>query len=192
MTFWPALVLLLLGILSRLGAVFLGWPMHLNALTAIALTSAVLLPRHAWAGAVSLAALWLSDLVLNAHYGVAMADAGMLIRYVCLAAVAFGGWRLQQSGYRGRFWPLVAASLLASTLFYVVTNTACWALAAEYPAGSGGWWMALTSGLPGYPPAWTFYRNALAGDLAFTMLFYACVRLGERKAERSLVASPAH
>ena len=166
--------------------------MHINALTAIALCGAMLLTRHAWAVLLPLVALWVSDVILNLHYGVALADTGMLVRYACLALVAFGGWRLQQNELGRRFLPLMLASVAASTLFYVVTNTWVWALSAEYPAGLGGWWMALTSGLPGYPPSWTFYRNALAGDLAFTGLFFACARLGERSAERSLVASAAH
>ena len=31
-----------------------------------------------------------------------------------------------------------------------------------------GWWQANTVGLPGWQPTWTFLRNGVLGDLAFT------------------------
>jgi hypothetical protein len=33
-----------------------------------------------------------------------------------------------------------------------------------------GWVQALTSGLPGFPPTWTFLRNSLLSDAGFSLL----------------------
>jgi hypothetical protein len=41
---------------------------------------------------------------------------------------------------------------------------------------------ALTTGLPGYPPTWTFFRNSLIGDLLFAAFFIAV--------ERSVASTP--
>jgi hypothetical protein len=63
----------------------------------------------------------------------------------------------------GFFSTLVAGGLF----FYIVTNTAAWMGNPSYPRGLEGLWMSLTTGLPGMPPSWVFYRNALFSDLIF-------------------------
>jgi hypothetical protein len=41
----------------------------------------------------------------------------------------------------------------------------------------------MTTGLPGYPPTWSFLRNSLLGDLLFASLFVAVEQaLAQRKA----------
>jgi hypothetical protein len=57
-------------------------------------------------------------------------------------------------------------------LFYFASNTLAWAHDPDYAKSLAGWWQANTVGLPGYPPTWTFLRNALAGDMVFVVLLW--------------------
>jgi len=60
--------------------------------------------------------------------------------------------------------------ILCSALFYVVTNTVSWAGNAAYVKSLTGWIQALTTGLPGYLPTWTFFRASFFSDLGFSAL----------------------
>jgi hypothetical protein len=57
--------------------------------------------------------------------------------------------------------------------FYLVTNTASWLANSAYPRGFGGLWMSLTTGLPGFPPTWMFFRNSLVSDFLFAGILLA-------------------
>jgi hypothetical protein len=179
MSFWPATVLILVAVASRLAPIWLGdvWPMHFNAVTAVALCGAAYLPSR-WSLLLPMGALALSDVILDLHYGVSFFEPQIVVRYACLLAIAGGGRWLARRGWRPT--ELLFGALASSTLFYVVTNTVSWATAVEYPPGVSGWWQALTVGLPGYPPTWTFFRMSLIGDLIFVALFILCAQLGLR------------
>ena len=66
---------------------------------------------------------------------------------------------------------LFASTLIGSTLFYLMTNTSTWISTAAYAKTLPGWWQALTTGEPGFPPTLLFFRNTLLSDLFFTTLF---------------------
>jgi Family of unknown function (DUF6580) len=179
MRFWPATVLILVAVLSRLAPLWLddAWPMHFNAVTAVALCGAAFLPSR-WSLLLPIGALAISDVLLNLHYGFSLLEPQILVRYACLLAIAGVGRWLAHRGWRPT--ELIFGALASSTLFYLVTNTVSWATAPEYPPGVSGWWQALTVGLPGYPPTWTFFRTSLIGDLVFVGLFILCAQLGLR------------
>jgi hypothetical protein len=42
-----------------------------------------------------------------------------------------------------------------------------------------GWWQALTTGLPGYPPTWMFLKNTLLSGGLFTGLFAGVMKVSE-------------
>ena len=190
MSFWPATVLILLAVASRLAPIWIGeaWPFHFNAVTAVALCGAAYLPSR-WGLLIPIGALGLSDIVLNLQYGESLFHPQMLVRYACLFAIAGAGRWIAQRGWRRL--DLIAGSIASSTLFYLVTNTVCWATTPAYPPGVSGWWQALTVGLPGYPPTWAFFRTSLIGDLLFVGLFMACAWLGARLARPALAPVPA-
>jgi hypothetical protein len=151
---------------------------NFSPLMASALCGALFLPG--WIGlVVPVAALLLSDLVLNLHYGEPMVSAQLLWTLPgYLVAVAIG-WSLRG---RTRLIPVLGGTLAASLLFYVVTNTGSWLGLASYPQNFSGWVQAMTAGLPGYPPTWSFLRNSLTGDLLFAAFFVAMERaLSTRK-----------
>ncbi|MDQ7827626.1 MAG: DUF6580 family putative transport protein [Armatimonadota bacterium] len=112
---------------------------------------------------VPLGAMVLSDLVLGLH-------ATIPFVYAALAATALIGRLLRG---RRRPAPLVAASLAASTLFFLVTNFGVWLVGGLYPKTAAGLVAAYVAGLP-------FFRNTLLGDLAFTVLLFGGFALLER------------
>lgn len=60
---------------------------------------------------------------------------------------------------------IFAVSTVGSTLFFLITNTAVWALSAWYPHTFFGFLACLAAGLP-------FYRNMLIGDCLAACLLY--------------------
>ena len=176
-----AFTLLLLGTFFRVLRVEVAPEVlpNFSPLMASALCGALFLPG--WIGlAVPVVALLVSDLLLNLHYGAPLLSAQLLWTlpgYIMAVAL---GWSL-----RGRtgLLPVLGGTLAASVFFYLVTNTGSWLGLTAYPQTFAGWVQALTVGLPGYPPTWTFFRNSLAGDLLFAALFVVVEQaLAKRKA----------
>jgi len=169
-----ALVLLLLGTFFRVLRVEVAPDVlpNFSPLMASALCAALFLPG--WIGlAVPVMALLFSDVVLNAHDGLPIFSAQLLWTLPgYLVAVALG-WSLRG---RSGLLPVLGGTLAASIFFYVVSNTGSWLGLTAYPQTFAGWVQALTVGLSGYPPTWTFFRNSLAGDLLFTAFFVVVER----------------
>jgi len=111
--------------------------------------------------------LFVSDLVLNAHFGQPLVGAGMIGVYGCYAVAVALGERLRHGGLRA----IVGATLANATLFYLVTNTMAWWANPHYAQTASGWAQALTVGRPGFAPTWMFFRNSLISDAIFTAAF---------------------
>ncbi|MGJ8695628.1 MAG: DUF6580 family putative transport protein [Verrucomicrobiaceae bacterium] len=62
-------------------------------------------------------------------------------------------------------------SLTSAVAFYLLTNTLSWAFDPGYAKSLGGLTQALTTGLPGYLPTWTFFRNGLISQALFSGVF---------------------
>ena len=155
------------------------WLHNFSPLSALALCGAIYFPRRV-AFAFPLAALLISDLIINAHYGVPFFTLEILPHYAAFALVAGLGWML-----RGipRVPLVLGASVLGSALFFFVTNTASWLAEPDYGKTLAGWTQALTTGLPNaHPTTLEFFRNTLASDVLFTALFVACMAM-QRHAE---------
>ena len=183
----PALILILSAVAYRIAAGFLIhsgsalWLSNFAPMAAIALCGAAYFPAK-FKFAVPLGALFLSDLVLNSIYGAPLLQAQMVGHYVGLAIVGLLGLVLQN---RASLATLLPASLLGSTIFYIVTNAFSWVSDPGYAKNFAGLIQALTVGLPQYSstPTWMFFRNTLLSDLFFTLLFVVCMNFG-RQASR--------
>jgi hypothetical protein len=99
--------------------------------------------------------LWAAPLYVAVVYGC-----------IFLASLAGRVLRSRQIGVLGT----LGGTVLCSIGFYVVTNTFSWVTDPTYAKTGFGWVQALTTGVPGYPPTWTFLRNALIGDTFFASL----------------------
>lgn len=177
-----ALALILAAALWRVAVVFEPSLFNVSPVTALAFCGALYF-RDWRMWLAPLAALTLSDLWLNYYhasaFGYTWTATEMVLRAGCLG-VALGLGRLVAR--RRHFANLLSGTLASSLVFYFVTNTAAWAADAFYPGTVAGWWQALTVGHPEFPPTLWFFRNTLAGDLAFTGLFVGAMAFAGRAA----------
>jgi len=183
----PALLLIFSAVAYRVTTGLLiysgaSWLSNFTPLAAIALCSAAYFPRK-YKFSVPLVTLFISDAVINFHYGAPLLDSQILLRYFALAVVGGLGVLLQN---RASLKTLLPASIVGSTVFYTVTNAFSWLSDPGYAKNLGGLIQALTVGLPQYSatPSWMFFRNSLISDLLFTLLFVISMNFG-RSAERS-------
>lgn len=188
----PALLLILAAVVYRLvTGLFVpsnsaGF-MNFAPLAAIALCAAAYFPAK-YKFTVPMIALLLSDVVLNIHYGFSLVSPFVLSHYLAFAIVGCLGLLLQG---RASLKTLLPASLAASLIFYVVTNTVSWLFDPVYAKTIAGFVQAQTTGHPAWAatPAWMFLRNSLVSDLFFTSLFVVCMNFG-RSSVRSRSAEP--
>jgi uncharacterized protein DUF6580 len=180
-------VLVLLAVVYRIATGLLihsgtTWLSEFAPGAAIALCCAAYFPSK-YKFIVPLGALFVSDLVLNYYYGASLLDAQIVCRYSALALIGCIGLALQN---RASLKTMLPASILASVVFYLLTNIFSWLSDPGYTKNLAGLIQALTVGLPAYSatPTWMFFRNSLLSNLAFTFLFVVSVNLG-RNFERS-------
>jgi hypothetical protein len=161
------------GLLIHSGA---SWLSNFAPLAAIALCSAAYFPNK-YKFSVPLLTLFISDAIINFRYGAPMLDPQIIVRYAALALVGCIGILLQD---RVSLKTLLPASLVGSTLFYLITNVFSWLNDPGYAKNSAGLIQSLTVGLPQYKatPTWMFFRNSLLSDLVFTCLFVICMSAG--------------
>jgi len=176
------------GLLIHSGA---SWLSNFAPLAAIALCGAAYFPNK-YKFSVPLLTLFISDVIINFRYGAPLLDPQILVRYVALSLVGCIGLLLQN---RASLKTLLPASILGSTMFYVITNTFSWLSDAGYAKNFAGLVQSLTVGLPQYSetPTWMFFRNSLVSDLVFTCLFVVCMNAGRsmgRSRERAAQFRP--
>jgi hypothetical protein len=184
----PALILLLSVVAYRIAAGLLIhsgsalWLSNFAPMAAIALCGAAYFPPK-FKFSIPLGALFVSDLVLNYVYGAPLLQLQMLGHYLALALIGWIGFAIQN---RASGKTLLPASVLGSTIFYLVVNTFSWLSDPGYAKDFAGLIQAQTVGLPQYSatPTWMFFRNSLVSDLFFTLLFVACMHFG-RKTSRA-------
>jgi hypothetical protein len=171
---WPAALLMLALALTRLLVGVL--PPSFSPLYAIAFCGAVYFSgRLAWW--VPLGTLLVTDVVLNLFiYERPAFGWFMLINYLAFATIILLGRRFKP----GDAWlKLLSGGLLGAVLFYLITNSASWLTNPAYAKTLAGWWQALTTGEPGYPPTWMFFKNILLSGGLFTGLFAGAMKLAE-------------
>lgn len=171
-----ACILFAAAVLYRLAVGFAGaragFFCNFSPVAAIALCGGIYFPRR-MAFVLPLAALFVTDLLLNLyHYHVALVSLEMVSRYLALTASVCIGMALRD---RARLATILPASVLGSMIFYLVTNTSSWLTWPGYAKTFSGWVQALTTGVPGYPSTWMFYRATLVSDVAFSALFVLCM-----------------
>lgn len=146
-----------------------GW----SPLMALALCGSAFFPRR-WALAAGVAAVVVPHFIINSLQGYPLWDSYLPTLIVVVLAVAQIGATL---GKRAPLAAFLGASVLATALFHLATNTVSFLSIPGYPASLAGWVQAQTTGLPQYSPAtWVFSLRQLAGDLLFTSAFVLACR----------------
>jgi hypothetical protein len=159
-------------------------PENFSAAYALAFCGGVYLRgRFAWW--LPLAVLVGTDLLLNVfYYHYPILDGYMAVRLLAFLALVGLGRRFKPGM---AWWKLLGGGVIGALLFYLATNTAAWLYDPGYPKTLAGLWQALTTGLPGYPPTWSFFRNTLLSGGLFTALFVGSMKVSaaaESKAEQ--------
>lgn len=157
--------------LSRIPGVL---PQNFSAAYAIAFCGGVYF-RGAMAWWLPLGVLLVTDIALNVFYYHESVFSGyMLLKMVGFAVIVALGRRFSP---KANWLKLLGGGLLGAILFYLITNTASWIYNPAYAKTIAGWIQALTSGIPGLPPTWAFFRNTLLSGGLFTALFVISVKL---------------
>lgn len=134
-----------------------------------------------------LAVLLVSNIGLNLALGYGVVGTGQVTAWACFAvAVGAGRWLARKGSFGG--WTFAGVILGNALLFYVVTNTVSWFSMAEYAHTAAGWLQAQTTGLPQYPPTWTFLRNSLVSDFLFAGLILGVRALALRSSDEPSLA----
>ena len=158
-----ALVLFILAVLSRLMP---HWP-NFTALGAVSLFGAAYLERRWLAWATPFVAVFLSDLLLNnVVYSAYYTEFQWITSWYLYAAL--GLMVLLGVGVLGsRVTPqrVLASSLGASVIFFLVTNFGTWANGFLYPKTAAGLASCYVAGLP-------YFGNTLSGDLFFSAVLF--------------------
>jgi hypothetical protein len=156
---------ILVAALSRL----LPHPPNFTPIGASALFGAAYFTKKYWAFIIPFIALWASDLILNniiyaEYYDSFVWFSGDFFWVISAFALItlFGMFFLKKV----KLTNLLASSLVASALFFLITNFGTLMSGVIYPKTGAGLMMAYAAGLP-------FFWNTLAGDL-----FYVAVLFG--------------
>ncbi|MEY4135034.1 MAG: hypothetical protein RL386_1384 [Bacteroidota bacterium] len=166
------LALILLAAMVRL----LPHPHNFTPIGAMALFGGACFGRRAMAFLVPLAALWLSDLILNnlilkpqfpQYYPEGFIWFTGVSIYLAFAMITALGWLTLKSI---RIPRLIGASFGASLLFFLITNFAVWQGSKVYPQDLAGLMACYIAGLP-------FFWNTLLGDLTYTAVMFGAFAL---------------
>jgi hypothetical protein len=171
---WNKILPLLLMLAFALSRIPGALPQNFSAAYAIAFCGAVYF-SGAMAWWLPLGTLLLTDIALNVFYYDEPVFSGyMLVKMLGFAAIiALGKFFSSRDGW----FKLLGGGILGAILFYLITNTASWIYNPGYAKTLAGWWQALTTGIPGLPPTWEFFRNTLMSGGLFTALFVGSVKL---------------
>ena len=163
---------LLAGFCRFLSADFGLW--NFVPMGAMALYAGSRLPRR-WAWLVPVAAMGLSDLLLDFGTGRPLFEPSRWMIYATFAATTLLGPISNRA--RSGPWLLPVLSLSASLLFFLASNLGVWIEGRMYPMTVAGLAECYTLALP-------FFRSTVIADLLGTCVLFGPVTLIERAAQR--------
>ncbi len=166
-----AITLVVLAIITRLlSPTYHIW--NFVPMGAVALYAGSRLPRR-WAWAVPVAAMVLSDLVLDYGTRRPVFELTRWTVYLTMAAMPWLG-RVANRPKFGR-WLLPVLSVSASTLFFVMSNLATWGEGQLYPLTIRGLGQCYLMAIP-------FFWNTVLADLLGTAILFGLGPVVERTA----------
>lgn len=158
-------LLLLTGLILVAAIVrLLPHPPNFAPIAAMALFGGAYFNKKAFAFAIPLAALFLTDLFLGFH------NTMWAVYLSFIVIVGLGMVMLKKKSVM----KIVLASVSASVLFFVLTNFAFWATDTLYPTTAAGLAASFTAAIP-------FFHNTLIGDLFFTGAMFGLFELAKVK-----------
>lgn len=170
-SYWLPGLFILVFAASRIPGVL---PGNFSAAYAIAFCGGLYFPGlMAWW--LPLGTLLATDVLLNVCYYHEPVLSGYLLVSLLSFAALVGLGRMFSP--RMSWLKLLGGGLLGAILFYLITNTASWIQNPGYAKTIAGWIQALTTGLPGFPSTWEFFKSTLLSGGLFTGLFAGAMKL---------------
>ncbi len=166
------IIIAVLIILAAAGSRLVKHPYNFTPIVAMTIFAGCYLNRR-WAVVLPLGAMLVSDYFIGFYDWQVMASV-----YGSIALAFAIGWYLKN--YL-KWYSVIGASLASSVIFFLITNFAVWAFFPWYPHT----WQGLVSC---FALALPFFRNALAGDLIYTGMFFAAYELVLMAASRKLTS----
>ncbi len=171
-------VMIFTAAMSRL----LPHPYNFTPLGAMGLFGAAYFSKRWLAFAVPFAAMWVSDLILDnvvyAQYYNGFQWFGHIWVYLAFALIVLIGFALLR---KVNLPNTLVASLLASAIFYLVTNFGVWLGSPMYPQNALGLMSCYAAGLPFYSmelaPPLGFLLNGVLGDLFYSGVLFGVFEL---------------
>ena len=152
-------------------------PFNFTPVGGMALFGAAYFTKKYWAFIIPLAAMFVSDLIINNlvypviypeyYEGFTLMTQGWYWMYGSFALIALLGMTVLK---KIKIPTLIASSLGASIIFFVITNFGSWASGIMYPMNMTGLMAAYTAGIP-------FFWNTIAGDLFYVGVLFGSFEL---------------
>ena len=156
--------MILFAALSRL----IPHPPNFAPIGGMALFGAAYYTRRWWAYIIPIAAMWISDLILNNVVYAEYFDhfvwfySGSLFTYGAFALIVLmGTFTLRKV----RIPQLLFSALGASVIFFLVSNFGVWFSGSMYPKNWNGLMACYVAGIP-------FFKNTLLGDLCYSTALF--------------------
>ena len=161
--FLVVISLILLAAISRL----IPHAPNFTAVGAIALFGAAYLKDKRLALIVPLIGLWFSDVLLNhtlysTYYSGASAWFGNLYTYIGFIAIGVLGLGMLK---KVNLKTVFGSSVIASAVFFLISNFGVWISSVAYPKTLGGLGMAYAAGVP-------FFWNTLAANVLYCIILF--------------------
>jgi len=157
------LIALILVILTAAASRLLPHPENVAPIAAIALFCGAKFANKSLAFIVPALALLVSDSVIGFY-------AGMGTVYAAFAVITLIGLFLRG---RENTTTIIASSVFASILFFLITNAPMLVPHTPYPEGISGLIMSYEAALP-------FFRNTLLGDMFYNAFLFGSFALAQR------------
>ena len=166
-------LLIVLAAMSRL----IPHPPNVAPIGAMSLFGAAYFSRKYQAFIIPVVAMWLSDLVLNnVVYGQYFDHfvwfyQGFYWTYGAFIIISLIGFGLLK---KVRVHNILISSILASVIFFLLSNFGVWMSGTMYPHNFGGLMACYTAGFP-------FFKNTLMGDLVYSGILFGAFEFAQYK-----------
>ena len=164
---------ILLAVLSRV----LPHPYNFTPLGAIALFGSAYFTDKKWAFIIPVAAMWISDLILNNLFyssiygGFTLINTGMIWIYGSIILIALVGMKTLKKVTVPR---VLGSALSASVIFFIISNLGVWLTSGMYPLNESGLIATFTAAIP-------FFHNTIAGDLVYCSVLFGAYEFAKYK-----------
>ena len=135
-------------------------PPNFAPITAVALFSGAYFVNKKFAYTIPIIAMFLTDMIIGFH-------SMMIAVYLSFVLIVYLGSVMLK---KVKVVNVFAATIIASVVFFIITNFAVWLMGTMYPLTFSGLAACYTAAIP-------FFSNSLIGDLIFSAVMFGAFEL---------------